>query len=150
MNRIDTQKTVILVTGSGIVAEDRDRPLAYYIKTEIDKRGKGHKFKRAIVVSDLLYLCTDKLETCPTISVGGPKVNNLSRILCREIPLVLCVEYQIYIHMDVSGERKPVALIYGIDYEATYTAVSIFAQTGHLDKYLNAVWGSTAKKAPKE
>lgn len=150
MNRVDADKTIIVVTGHNVVAEDRDRPLAYYIKTEIDKRGKGQRFKRALVVSDLFYLCSDKLEGCPTISVGGPRVNTLARILSQEVPVAFCVDYQIYIHMDTSGERKPIALIYGIDYEATYTAVRMFVQTGHLDRYLSAVWGSTPKRAAAE
>ena len=39
MKLVDTEETVVLVTGSSLTAEERDRPLAYLLKAEIDRRG---------------------------------------------------------------------------------------------------------------
>ena len=41
MKLVDTDETVVLVTGSSLTAEERDRPLAYLLKAEIDRRGDG-------------------------------------------------------------------------------------------------------------
>ena len=42
MKLLDTDETILLVTGTGIAAEERDRPLAYWLKGEIDQRGATH------------------------------------------------------------------------------------------------------------
>ena len=52
MKLVDTEETVVLVTGSSPTAEERDRPLAYRLKAEIDRRGVGHAYRRAVVVAD--------------------------------------------------------------------------------------------------
>jgi len=138
MDRVDPRRTIILVTGSNIVAEDRDRPLAYFLKTEIDKRGDGEAM-RGIVVSDLLYLFSDKLQGCASIVVGGPKVNILAQMLYRDLPLVITVEQAMFIHMD-RGDTQRHVLIYGWDYETTHQAVRLFVDSGQLDNFLAAVW----------
>ena len=56
MKLVDTEETVVLVTGSSLTAEERDRPLAYLLKSEIDRRGAGHAYRRAVVVADVWYL----------------------------------------------------------------------------------------------
>ena len=144
MDRVDPEKTIILVTGSNIVAEDRDRPLAYFLKTEIDKRGDDEAL-RGIVVSDLLYLFSDKLQSCATIVVGGPKVNILAQMLYRDLPLVITVEQAMFIHMDRTGRRNHV-LIYGWDYETTHQAVRLFVDSGQLDNFLANVWGEEGEE----
>jgi hypothetical protein len=55
---VDTEETVVLVTGASLTAEERDRPVAYALKAEIDRRGVGHAYRRAVVVTDLWYLDT--------------------------------------------------------------------------------------------
>jgi hypothetical protein len=40
MKLVDPEETVVLVVGGSIAAEERDRPLAYRIKGEIDRRGE--------------------------------------------------------------------------------------------------------------
>ena len=52
MKLVDTDETVVLVTGSSITAEERDLPLAYLLKAEIDRRGDGLAYRRAVVVDD--------------------------------------------------------------------------------------------------
>ena len=41
MKLVDTDETVVLVTGASITAEERDLPLAQVLKSEIDRRGDG-------------------------------------------------------------------------------------------------------------
>ncbi len=143
MERVDVKNTLIVVTGSNIVAEDRDRPLAYYLKTEIDKRGDG-KFRRAIVVSDLLYLFSEKLQECATIVVGGPKVNILSQMLYRDVPLAITVEEKIFVHVHATGRR---VIIYGWDYESTHHAVRLFVDSEQLDRLLEQLWKDSEEEA---
>ena len=56
MKLLDTDETILLVTGTGIAAEERDRPLAYWLKGEIDQRGASHPYRRGIVVGDAWYV----------------------------------------------------------------------------------------------
>jgi len=44
MKLVDTDETVVIVTGSSPSAEERDRPLANLLKGEIDQRGLGPLF----------------------------------------------------------------------------------------------------------
>ena len=43
MKLIDTDETVVLVTGTSLTAEERDRPTAYSLKAEIDRVRKERK-----------------------------------------------------------------------------------------------------------
>jgi hypothetical protein len=63
MKLVDTEETVVLVTGTSLTAEERDRPLAYLLKSEIDQRGAGHAYRRAVVVGDAWYLDNLKRAT---------------------------------------------------------------------------------------
>ena len=72
MKLVDTEETIVLVTGSSPAAEERDRPLAYRLKAEIDRRGAGHAYRRAVVVADLWYLQNRTFQLNPTVAIGGP------------------------------------------------------------------------------
>ena len=78
MKLVDTDETIVLVTGSGISAEERDRPLAYWLKQEIDRRGSGHPYRRAVVVGDVWFLENRIFHLNPTIAIGGPGANSLA------------------------------------------------------------------------
>ena len=56
MKLVDPDETVVLVIGTSPNAEERDRPLAERLKAEIDRRGAGHAYRRAVVVGDEGYL----------------------------------------------------------------------------------------------
>ena len=51
MKLVDTDDTVLIVTGIDVPAEMNDRPLAYRLKAEIDRRGAGRPFRNGLVVS---------------------------------------------------------------------------------------------------
>ncbi|HEX6669771.1 MAG TPA: hypothetical protein VF061_09445, partial [Gemmatimonadales bacterium] len=94
MKLVDTDETVVLVTGSALTAEERDRPLAYRLKSEIDRRGEGHAYRRAVVVADLWYLDNRIFHLNPTIAIGGPGANGVSEEFSSLLPTVYSREEQ--------------------------------------------------------
>ena len=124
-------KMLLIVTGSTLRAEDVDRPLAYYLKQQID-RGTGDGPPpagpfRVRVVADFRWLNDEPLQTLPTISLGGPGVNALSRRWLEEVPVTLAVDEQYYIQMDPDLD-EPRASIWGMDNATTQIAVSVFIE----------------------
>ena len=81
---VHTDETVVLVTGSSLTAEERDRPVAYRLKSEIDRRGAGHAYRRAVVVADLWSLQNRIFHLNPTIGIGGPGANGVSPRFLRD------------------------------------------------------------------
>lgn len=139
MKLVDTDETVLVVTGTSITAEDRDRPLAYWLKAEIDKRGVGHTYRRAIVVGDAWYLENRVFHLNPTIAVGGPGANALAQQLVGDLPTLWSEDDRSYIQGDFNGERKR-ASCWGMDTAATATAVESFVIRGYLDDLLQRIW----------
>lgn len=139
MKLVDTDETVVLVTGSGIAAEERDRPLAYWLKQEIDRRGSGHPYRRAVVVGDGWYLENRIFHLNPTIAIGGPGANALSGALVGQLPGVWAQEDRAFVQADFDGEPKRVCL-WGMDLGATSAAVEAFMQRGYLDRLLERIW----------
>jgi hypothetical protein len=88
MKLVDTEETVVLVTGASLTAEERDRPLAYLLKAEIDRRGAGHAYRRAVVVADLWYLENRIFHLNPTVAIGGPGANGVAQEFSEMLPTV--------------------------------------------------------------
>jgi len=86
MKLVDPEETVVLVTGTSPSAEERDRPLAYRLKAEIDRRGAGHAYRRAVVVADDWYLEHRTFHLNPTITIGGPGANGVTGELTGMLP----------------------------------------------------------------
>src|SRR3954466_1525099 len=91
-------RSLLIVTGSTLRAEELDRPLAYYLKQRIEQPtahagpspGPGPApipgpF-RVRVVADFRWIHEKKLQALPTISIGGPGVNALARDWLPEAP----------------------------------------------------------------
>jgi hypothetical protein len=97
MKLVDTEETVILDPATDIRAEQRDRPLAYRLKEEIDRRGAGHAFRRAVVVGDAWYLENRIFHLNPTIAIGGPGVNGVSQQFSDALPTVWSQEDRIFV-----------------------------------------------------
>ena len=135
---------ILIVTGTVPRAEDLDRPLAYYLKGEIDRRGGRDPHRRGLVVADLWYLQNEHLERRPVISVGGPGVNAVSAAFYRLLPIALAVEDTLVIQMDPAFEDLRVA-VWGMDHDRTQVAVATFAQDLFLGRYLEAVWSGKAR-----
>ena len=139
MKLVDTEETVVLVTGSSLTAEERDRPLAYRLKTEIDRRGEGHAYRRAVVVADLWYLQNRIFHLNPTITIGGPGANGVSHELAETLPTVYSRDEQVFVQADFEGEPKRASL-WGVDASCTSAAVEAFMSQGFLDDLLNRIW----------
>jgi len=138
MKLVDPEETVVLVTGSSLTAEERDRPRAHRLKAEIDRRGAGHAYRRAVVVGDAWYLQNQLLQFNPTIAIGGPGVNGVTGEFTGILPTVYAREDRIFVQADLEGEVKRVAL-WGADAAATAAAVDLFEAEGLAD-LLERIW----------
>jgi hypothetical protein len=136
---VDTDETVVLVTGSSVTAEERDRPLAYQLKSEIDRRGSGHAYRRAVVVADLWYLQNRICHLNPTIGIGGPGANGVSRDFSETLPTVYSRDERVFVQADFEAELKRASL-WGVDASCTAAAVDVFMTEGYLDDLLSRIW----------
>jgi hypothetical protein len=136
---VDTDETVVIVTGSDLRAEERDRPTAYRLKQEIDRRSDGQPFRRAVVVGDAWFLDNGIFQLNPSIAVGGPGVNGLAAQLAQQVPLSWSQDERAYVQTDFEGDPKR-ALLWGMDAEATMVAVQAFVAQGFLDDLLRRIW----------
>ncbi|MBX6315923.1 MAG: hypothetical protein IRY99_23870 [Isosphaeraceae bacterium] len=142
-------RLLLIVTGSSLRAEEVDRPLAYYLKQQVEGRlarlaGTGGAL-RVLVVADLRWLQDAALQGLPTISVGGPGVNLLARKWLEELPVSLAVEEHYFIQMDPELDEPRVS-VWGMDNATTQIAVSAFIQR-FLDRFLQHC-AATASDAP--
>ena len=118
---------LLIVTGSTLRAEEVDRPLAYYLKQQIEAQPAGADVAPVRVIADVRWLHDDDLQALPTISVGGPGVNLLAHRWLEELPVSLAVDEQYYIQMDPELDDLRVS-IWGMDNATTQIAVSAFLQ----------------------
>jgi hypothetical protein len=144
---------LLIVTGSTLRAEDVDRPLAYYLKQQIDRwAGEGTPPAipfRVRVVADFRWINDEPLQSLPTLSIGGPGVNALSRRWLEEVPVSLAVDEQYYIQMDPDLD-EPRASIWGMDNATTQIAVSVFIER-FLPRFLeHAAAGSQSAADPDD
>lgn len=139
MKLIDSEETVVLVTGSSPTAEERDRPLAYLLKNEIDRRGAGHPYRRAVVVADLWYLEKRIFHLNPTVAIGGPGANGVAQEFSALLPTVYNRADQIFVQADFESDVKRAAL-WGSNAANTGAAVEVFSTQGMLDDLLGRIW----------
>jgi hypothetical protein len=137
---VDTEETILIVTGTAITAEERDRPLAYWLKEQIDRRGVGHTYRKAIVVGDAWYLENRVFQLNPTVAVGGPGANAVAQQFVSVLPVSWKDEdEQAFVQLAIDDERKRIAL-WGMNAAATAEAVESFVIRGHLDELLRRIW----------
>jgi hypothetical protein len=136
---VDTEETVVLVTGSGPHAEEADRPLAYRIQREIDARGSGLAYRRAVVVSDMWYLQNRTFQLNPTVAIGGPGANAVAAELSPALPMVHSEDERLFVQASFDSDRKR-AVLWGSDRAATGEAVEWFIRNGLLDDLLERIW----------
>jgi hypothetical protein len=139
MKLVDTEETVVVVTGSSLTAEERDRPLAYLLKAEIDRRGAGHAYRRAVVVADSWYLENRIFHLNPTIAIGGPGANGVAQEFSAFLPTIYNREDEVFVQADFEGELKRAAL-WGKNAAFTAAAVEVFMTQGHLEDLLGRIW----------
>jgi hypothetical protein len=132
-------RLLLIVTGSLLRAEEADRPLAYYLKREIESRlaeqDPGLSPLKVQVVADFRWIHEDALHPLPTISLGGPGVNALAQQWLDELPLSLKVDDHYFIQMDPDLDEPRVS-IWGMDNADTQIAVAAFIQR-YLPRFLD-------------
>ncbi len=130
---------LLIVVGSTLRAEEADRPLAYYLKQQVEDalalRGPLNPPWRVCVITDVRWFHEDPLQALPTISLGGPGVNLLAQKWFEELPVALVVDQRFFIHMDPELEEPRVS-IWGMDNADTQIAVASFVQR-YLPKFLD-------------
>jgi hypothetical protein len=136
---IDTDETIVIVTGSGIAAEERDRPVAYVLKQEIDQLGQGQAYRRAVVVGDQWYLENRVFHLNPTIAIGGPGANAVSAEFAGVMPTLFQENDESFVHADIEGEVKR-AVCWGMNAASTEAAVRLFVNRGVLAQMLDRTW----------
>ena len=152
MKLVDTDDTVLVVTGIDVPAEMNDRPLGYRIKAEIDRRGGGRPFRAGLVVSDAWFAQNRIFHLCPVVSVGGPGVNAVAASLVEDLPFLIKREDRVFVQGSWDGEQRRVSL-WGMDRVATAEAVEAFLTEGYCDAFLRKVWksaGESAARSPEE
>jgi hypothetical protein len=127
-------RLILIVTGSTLRAEELDRPLAYYLKQEVERQvarrveiGTDETPANVLVVADFRWMNDKPLQVVPTISVGGPGVNALAHQWFEELPFSLAVGELYCIQMDPDLIEARVSL-WGMDNPTTQIAVSIFVE----------------------
>ncbi len=136
-------RLLLIVTGSTLRAEELDRPLAYYLRQQVERASDRLDLPfKAQVVADFRWMNDDELQAAPTISVGGPGVNALAHSWFEEVPFSLAVDEQYCIQMD-PDLAEPRASIWGMDNASTQIAVSVF-----VDRFLPRFLENAAAYAP--
>ena len=139
MKLIDTEETILVITGSDVPAEMNDRPVAYGIKAELDRMGAGKPFRGALVASDKWYAENRIFQLCSTIVVGGPGVNTVAASLVKDLPVIVSRNERAYVQGSWDGESRR-ALLWGVDRNATAEAAKIFMREGHCADFLAHAW----------
>ena len=139
MKLIDTDETVLVITGTDVAAEMNDRPVAYGIKSEIDRLGAGRRWRGALVASDRWYADNRIFHLCSTIVVGGPGVNAIAAALLKELPVIVSRDERVFVQGSWDGESRR-ALLWGMDRTTTAQAAQIFLKEGHCADFLNHAW----------
>lgn len=139
MKLVDTDETILVITGIDVPAELHDRPLAYQLKAEIDRRGDGKPFRGAVVVSDAWFAQNRLFHLCPAVAIGGPGVNALAASLVEDLPMLVRRDDRVFVQGRWDGEEKRASL-WGMDHAATAQAVLAFVEEGHCDAFLRSAW----------
>jgi hypothetical protein len=139
MKLIDTDETILIVTGSDLPAEMNDRPTAYALKREIDRLGEGRPWREAVVVSDRWFADHRVFHLCSTIVIGGPGVNAVAAALINELPALVARDERVFVQGAWDSETKRVSL-WGADRVATSEAVVVFLREGYCAQFLNSAW----------
>ena len=140
---IDTDRLILIVTGSTLRAEMADRPIAETLRSRMfawrdgehphaDPPGAPNARPYDVVIcSDLWYLNDESLHLLPTVSVGGPGVNAAAAHLADKTPSAFVVDDTLIVQMDPEL-RNLQASVWGMDNETTLRAMDVF-----LDRYLD-------------
>ena len=147
---VDEVNAVLIVVGSHLRAEERDRPLAYGLRTRIEHWREMHEGQLDVplpplVCTDLWYLNHADLQRRPTICIGGPGVNALAAINANQSedqegfvpePEPQPGEARVTIMIDPDFTHLRVG-VWGTNTQLTEKGIELFCDR-YLDAYLRA------------
>lgn len=139
MKLLDAEETVVLVIGATAAAAERDRPLAERIKGEVDRRGEGHSWRRAVIVTDHQYFTSAGLQHSTAIAIGGPGSNAAAAHFTDRLDTVFTQPDRFWVQAAMDAEPRRVAL-WGVNSQATGESVVAFLERGFLDDLLDRIW----------
>jgi len=139
MKLLDPEETVVVVVGATALAAERDRPLAERVRDEIDRRGDGHAWRRAVIVTDEQYFGTVSLQDSTAIAIGGPGSNTVAAHFADLLDTAFGEENRFWVQTRFYIEPRRVAL-WGVNSAATAAAVTAFLERGFLDDLLERTW----------
>jgi hypothetical protein len=159
MPDVQTDRLIAIVTGIQLRAELGDRPLAYRVEREVREFLDAHLPERPpgelpllapVVVTDVLYLNNDDLQTRPTIAIGGPGMNALTATLVEELPTALAIDETLVVQMnlDAGAEDAHRCAVWGMNHLDTVRAVETFVAKGYLAAFLNGVMARAQGETP--
>ncbi len=132
---------VIIVVGAHPRAEAADRPLAYRLRSEIERwkdrqAGSLATDLGVLVCTDLWYMNDEALRQRPTICIGGPGVNALSSYLAQHLSeRHTAADVLMQLDEDFIDLR---VILWGRDHGKTVHGLELFVDK-FLDGYLRAV-----------
>lgn len=134
---METDRLILIVTGTHLDAERTDRAIAYGLRERVAGwlSRQGERVE-VLVCSDVWYLNHDDLRAMPTISVGGPSVNALAAFFADKLPSTLAVDGVFVVQADPEFD-EPVASCWGSTASGTAAAVDAFADR-YLDEFMRA------------
>lgn len=141
MQEIDVNETILIVVGSDIKPEEKDRPLAYWLQQKLHESNGFAKtpFRKSIVISDSLYNDDKIIQACPTIAIGGPGVNSVVAGWVNALPIYISEDNKYFIQYDTKSSKKRIS-IWGMDQETTSGAIKVFVDSGLMSDYLRRIW----------
>ncbi len=139
MKLVDGEETILIVVASALEDGHPDRVSADRLRTEIDLRGRGSAYRRALLVGDETWFATELFHDAPTIAVGGPGVNAVAGRFASTVPSVWTDGEEVVIQAVIDqGPRQ--ASLWGVNRQATAAAVEAFIARGWLDEFLDRCW----------
>jgi hypothetical protein len=132
---------VIVVVGAHPRAESADRPLAYRLRSEIERWKQRHADELGLdlgvlVCTDLWYMNDEALRQRPTVCIGGPGVNALSSYLAEHLSEAhAAADVVMQLDEDFTDLR---VILWGRDHHKTVHGLELFMDR-FLDGYLRAV-----------
>jgi hypothetical protein len=72
------KETIIIVVGGTIPSELLDRPTAELLRDHIDRQGEPDSYRRAVVITDQVWINENSITDNAVIAVGGPPANKLT------------------------------------------------------------------------
>lgn len=139
MKLLDPRETILIVVGGSLAPDASDREVAEALRQEIDRRGLGCSYRRAVVVTDDAWFGSEMLHQSPTIAVGGPGVNSVSEEFAGQLLTVWTADERVVVQLD-QGPAARRALLWGVDAAATGEAVAAFVERGWLNEFLTSRW----------